>query len=144
MKRAILLAAALAGCASDHSLHTLMIDGNKVKSVKESTVAPDDAYRKGYLAGIEAVHKALEGTGPYSLTMRPEPVYRGPAYLRVYLKPMKIDNVYYPEGWYLVEAVPGSVSEYHYAPPPAGVQRTPSAKRTAPKRDDGMGVPLDR
>lgn len=107
--------ALLAGCASTPQLTMPLIDGNRVANTSVPTVkAPEEEYRKGYKDALRHVQRELAKTGPYSLTMSPEPVYRGPVYLRVYLNRMRIGRTYYPEGWYEVEATPGSPGDPVY------------------------------
>jgi len=117
MKFIIVLSAValLAGCASTPELKMPLIDGHKVSQKSMPTVnMPDADYRKGYKAALDQVQRELSDTGPYSLTMSPEPVYRGPVFMRVYLNRMRIGRTYYPEGWYEVEATPGSPGEAVY------------------------------
>ena len=99
----------LVACASTPELKVPLIDGHSVDQAAIPVVnMPEQDYRKGYQAALDQVQRELSNTGPYSLTMSPEPVYRGPVFLRVYLNRMRIGRTYYPEGWYEVEATPGS------------------------------------
>ena len=147
---ALIVAMMLAGCASTRGVRQTVIGPNGTISSRETPmIDPNARYREGYLKALADIEHSLEATGPYSLTMRPEPVYRGPAWLRVYLKPMQVGNVYYPEGWYLIEAQPGTnATSYRYRPGGAGVARRQKEHppgRQAPRQtpDMGAGVPLD-
>jgi len=104
-----------AGCAKRPTLDMPLIDGNSVSSTAIPTVQMgDQQYREGYKDALNKIQSELAHTGPYSLTMSPEPVYRGPVYLRTYLNRMRIGRTYYPEGWYEVEATPGSPGAANY------------------------------
>lgn len=106
----------LSGCASQPTLTMPLIEGNSVSSLEKPTVQPPETeYLKGYKAALDNMQRELANTGPYSLTMSPEPAYRGPVYLRVYLNRMRIGRTYYPEGWYEVEATPGSPGGTSYS-----------------------------
>ena len=147
---AFIVAMMLAGCASTHGVQQTVIDENgHVSSKKVQMIDPNARYREGYLKALADIEAALKTTGPYSLTMSPEPVYRGPAWLRVYLKPMRIGNVYYPEGWYLIEAQPGTnASNFYYRPGSPGVAKhtrrsKPSKQTRSPVISPFGGVPLD-
>ena len=116
----LLIGGLITGCSTTGTMEVPLISGDKVYNQTVSTVSDpslkNDRFAKGYQKALDDVKGELRNTGPYSLTMNPEPVYRGPVYLRTYLNSMRIGRVYYPEGWYMIEATPGSPGGARYRP----------------------------